>query len=342
VENLLRPWILALLLASVGAALAWLRGLTVALSVLRGFRHEMRDEAQIKLERKAELGARFVELGALASAASFGLLIFGADHAAAEVRGAMCAHGVLGSTRVGFLAASLGLSVFVTGMVWSELHRLDLELHEPRLTRPKFVAFAFLAPLALASAIANVMFARELDFGIVATCCSASLDTGGAGAIEARRHSPIVFPLHLAALGIAAAASLLAARRPSRRTSSVAGGLSLLGVALAVPAVIHYVAPHVYETPSHRCPFCLLHWPDSLLGVPLYASMALALFGATSLLVRLADPRWASDEAQASRPARRAAALTLAGLIALMALMIAPVASYHLTTGGASLFGANP
>ena len=70
-ENLLRPWVLALLLAAGGAVWAWVRGLVVAEAILRRFRPEVRDEPQIQLERQAELGARWVSFGAYASAAAF-------------------------------------------------------------------------------------------------------------------------------------------------------------------------------------------------------------------------------------------------------------------------------
>jgi hypothetical protein len=340
VENLLRPWILALLLASGGAALAWLRGLSVAASVLRRFRSDARHEAQIQLERRAELGARWIELGALSSAASFGILVLGADHAASEIRGAMCAHGVLASTNVGFLAVGLGLAVFVAGISWSQLHRLDLELREPLLTRPKFLAFVVLAPLAVASAAVNAMFVSELDFGVVATCCSAAVDSVEPDASTVSRASPIVFPFHLGALVVAAAVSATATLRPSRTTALVAGGLALGAVMAAVPALVHYVAPHVYETPNHRCPFCLLHSPEAVVGVPIYAAMAVALLSATSLLVRVFDPRWTDEAASIVAPVRRRALLNSIALLALAALLLVPVARYHLITGGASLFGA--
>jgi hypothetical protein len=342
VENLLRPWILALLLASGGAAFAWLRGLAIAASVLRRFRHDDRHEAQIQLERRAELGARWIELGALSSAASFGILVLGAGHAASEIRGAMCAHGVLASTSVGFLAVGLGLAVFVAGIIWSQLHRLDLELREPLLTRPKFLAFVLLAPLAVASAAVNLVFVSELDFGVVATCCSAAVDSVEADSVSTQRAAPIAFPLHVAALLVAAAVSAGATRRPSRWGSLLAGGLALIALAAAIPALVHYVAPHVYETPNHRCPFCLLRGPEAAVGLPTYAAMAVALFSATSLLVRVSDPRWVGEADAVTVAVRRRGLITAVALVTLTALLLFPVVRYHLITGGASLFGAAP
>src|SRR5690606_31330440 len=213
---------------------------------------------------------------------------------------------------------------------------------EPRLTKPKFLVFALLAPLALASASMNVAFVTELDFGVVATCCSASTDSGHGSVVSSHHATPVVFPVHLGAIAAAALGALAATLRPSRAAASAAGALALVGVAAAVPAVIHHVAPHVYETPSHRCPFCLLHFPEAALGIPLYAAMAVALFGGTSLLVRAADPRWREATDETRTLARRASLRTFIALVALAALMIAPVARYHSATGGASLFGAGP
>lgn len=336
-ENLLRPWVLALLLAAGGAVWAWVRGLVVAEAILRRFRPEVRDEPQIQLERQAELGARWVSFGAYASAAAFLVLVFGADHAAAEIRGAMCAHGVLASTRAGFAALALSLAVFAAGIVWTQLHRLDLELRTPSLTRPKFVALLALAPLSLAALLLDVDFVRELDFGVVATCCSSSADAGEARVVTGASAASVTLPLYLAPLGLAMLVSIVAAIRPARALAAVAGAASVGGVLAAIPALVHVVAPHVYETPSHRCLFCLLHFPEARFGLPIYASMLFAFFAGSALLVRATDPRWPSSEA--ASPASRLGKRAAIGLAAVLATMLAPVIRYAVVTGGASLFG---
>jgi hypothetical protein len=339
--NLLHPLLLLRAIAALAAAALALHGVRVAAQVLRRWRVGSTSEGQLALERRAELGATLVAGTFLATGAGLVLSVLAADRLAPSIRGAMCAYGVLDATPYGFLSLGTSALAAVGCGLWLTLHRLDLATPLTRLTRRKFVALLALAPLVLADGAAQLAHIGALDLGVVASCCSSSLDavapaTAGHVAAGPRELAGVVAATSaLAAIG----AALGARRRPHGALALAAAGLSLVAAAAAAPAVLWWVAPHAYESPHHLCPFCLLRSDALGLGWPLFAALFFGLLcGAALGLVatqRAASGAPAEADALARRLAGRAA---LAWTVAL-ALGLAPIARYWLVTGGASLFG---
>ena len=163
--NLTRPWILARLACGVAAAGLVVHALRGSLRVLRHWRLGATSEGQLALERRAELVAALVQMGLVLSLLGLTLFTLGADRSAASIRGAMCAYGVLASSPVGIVALGSGELTALVAALWLVLHRLDLRLERPTLTRRKFVALLGLAPLVVVDQLAFAAFALDLDFG---------------------------------------------------------------------------------------------------------------------------------------------------------------------------------
>ena len=102
---------------------------------------------------------------------------------------------------------------------------------------------------------------------------------------------------------------------------------------MMAPAILFVVAPHAYETPMHRCPFCLLHGGLAPFGWSLFATLLIAT--TTGLGAALV----ASLEARAGAPMHvRALQHRLGGIAAASwaltcALCAAPVVRYAVLTG---------
>ncbi|MEM1414167.1 MAG: hypothetical protein AAGH15_04675 [Myxococcota bacterium] len=337
--NLARPWILARLLTGLAAAGLTLYALRHALRVLRFWRLGETSEGQLALERRAELVAALVQAGLALAVLGLAILTLGADRSAASIRGAMCAYGVLASSPLGFLALASGLGTALLAALWVVFHRLDLRLERPTLTRRKFLALLVLAPLLAVDQAVFVAFALDLDFGVVATCCSTGLDAGGdavRGASAGGRAG-----LFGAALALAAGAALALfwlRRRPAGAAAWTAAGLSLAALVAMLPAAVGYVAPHAYGTPRHLCPFCLLQAEAGYLGWGLFGGLfAGAAFGLGVALVE--TQRASSLEPAAVSGLQRD--LGTRGAIAwatVCLLAAAPVVRWLALTGGASLF----
>lgn len=341
--NLLHPLLLLRVVAEVVVAVLVLVGARVAWQVLLRWHVSRASEGQLLLERRAELVATLVQGALVMTVAGLALTVLAADRLAPSIRGAMCAYGVFGSTSSGFFALGASAAAAAGCSLWVVLHRLDLRLATPALTRRKFVALLFLVPLVLTDLVAQLRFVLDLDFTVVASCCSTSLD-GTVAAIE--RAAPAGARELASGIAVAAGlgavlAALLTRRRPIAARAYAAGVLSLVAAAASVPAVLWVVAPYTYESPHHLCPFCLLRAAAGGLGWPLFA----ALFVGTLLGVALAlietQKRAPGAAAEASEMQRGIANWAAAAWVLALVLAAAPVVRYLVLSGGVSLFGAH-
>ena len=340
ITNLLRPWILARLLSGAAVAILVAFALVVAWRVLRAWRVGATSDGQLALERRAELVAAVVQVALVVAVADLALTVLSADRLTHSIRGAMCAWGVFDASRYGFAALATSALVAAGCALWVVLHRLDLSLERPALTRRKFLALFALAPLVFVDLALTALFVLDLDMTVVASCCSVGLDDAlGASAGTASGPHELAASLGLGAAVLAILAALLAWRWPGTARSIATALASVVALGAAIPAILLFVAPHAYETPSHLCPFCLLHGDVLGIGWPLFGALfAAAICGAGVGLV--ASQRRASGEPAALARMERRLAGSAALLWALaLALGIAPVVRYAWLTGGASLFG---
>lgn len=340
-ENYLRPWIIALLFASLGSSVAWVRGAITSIPILRRFHPEARNEAQIALEKRAELASRFISLGALASVVAFFTLILGADHASKDIEGAMCAHGVIHSNPYGPLALGAAAGVALIGLVFLELHRLDLRSPIPALVRPQFFAFLFAAPLAIYSSHLTLQFVQELDFSIVATCCSSGLTSNLSRGDSLPSTTPALpFFGSLFALLLASSLAFLARRSTahSRLFALLSATAALLAMATNASALTSTIAPHLYETPTHRCAFCLLSPPEIAFGAPYLVAFFILLIGWIRTTLGAAFYNHQSIGESARDFMKSGARLLILGAVALMLISSFPVIRYRVIADG-TLFG---
>jgi hypothetical protein len=338
IENLFRPFILARLIAGLTAAALVGVGAVVAIEVLRRFRPESHAEAQIALEHRAELVATAVQGALFATFAGLFLTVAGADRAAHEIRGAMCAYGVLGSTPSGFHALFASVIAALGCALWVVVHRLDLRLSSLQLTRTKFALALALAPLVFVDLLLTTRYLLDLDFSVVASCCSVTLDgLGPEGASSALGSALAPFGATLGVLAVAASACAFAAHRPGRFGATIAGLFSIAALAVGASSVVHHVAPHVYGVPTHLCPFCLLHLDVGGIGWPLFGALFLGTALGLGLPVVEALRDRSDEDAEVNALSRRVGLLASLAWLAVAALAIYPVLHYRLVSG-ATLF----
>lgn len=339
-DNLFRPWLLALVLPELVAAVLAVVATSSALRVLALGDAPRTSELALAIERRAELVATLFGVASMATLTALAVEVLGADRLQASVRGAMCAWGVLAEDAWGFRSLGLATVTALACVAWVALHRVDLALRTPELTRAKFVAVLVVAPLLVANLGGGLLYALGLDFRVVASCCSSGLEGARALVLGADGGARTTAFALFAGSGVTSGLTALAARRA--RSASLAGAAAIASAIAALasaPAILGYVAPYAYESPVHLCPFCLLDADGHYLGWPLYAALFAAVsiglgvgVGALAALrVRERDAAWAVVSRSLGR---MAAAWAITLLVALY-----PIARFAIATGGASLFG---
>lgn len=338
---LTHPWIVARLLAGLASSLLLLAAARTTLRVLTRWRVGALAEGQVTLGRRAELVAAIVQTALGIAILGLVLTVVAADRLSASIRGAMCAYGVLDSTPTGFRALATSAAAALACALWLVLHRLDLRLRLPALTRRKFFALLAVAPLVWLDLWNTARFAAELDLGVVSSCCSVSLEAADVVLGAGRSGTSHVVWGALGAGGVLAAllGALLVRRRPGGAAAWGATLLTVVGAAAALPAILFVVAPYAYETPNHLCPFCLLHADVGGLGWPLYAALFLGTALGLGIGVTELQRRASGEPAEVSALQRRLATGAAVAWAAVFLLGAAPVVRFILLTGNASLLG---
>ncbi|MEM9864037.1 MAG: hypothetical protein AAF938_20730 [Myxococcota bacterium] len=327
-----QPWIVARIALSLIAAFAVLRGFVAATELLRRWHLGTSSEGQLALERRAELVSTLVSLGLAATLGALVVTLYGADRQAQTIQGAMCAYGVF--EQGGFISLGVAFVAAFGCALWLMLHRLDLRFETPVLTRVKFQALYALAPLVLLDGWLFVRFAGALDLSAGGTCCSAGFSADG-GAVAGfgsafGLDALSTFALFAAFAALAGAVLFFASRRRTLIAGVSGASLGIVALFFGMGASARYVAPHVYETPHHTCPFCLLQGSYAPFGWALMlAFFGAAVFGTGSALAFALGRRGREGVDLGVTFARRASLLWVLAL----ALCFAPVLTYYVRTG---------
>lgn len=340
--NLLEPWILFRLASGLVAALLFARTAWTGIRVLRFFHLRSVSEGQLALERQAELAATSARVGAVVATASLLLSAAAADRLTPALRGAMCGYGVVHANAYGPTSIVLTVVVAIAAFVHIELLALDRRTRSLALARPLAIGGILLCLLTLVDLSFASWWLGGLDLGVVASCCSTGADAAAAGVGDrGAAAGPRVF---VTALSIVVALATIAlavvgTRRPRRGLAVAVGALAAVLLPAGALAIVLEVAPHVYEVPHHRCPYCLLRGDAWYLGYPLFGALIVGVTSAVGVALGALLARRAEGEPDPF-PAFAAPALsrTAVALGVALALAAFPVLRYAWVSDGAALF----
>lgn len=269
------------------------RASLTSLRVVLGWAPQSDSRVQLRLERDAEAqghASRWAFWTLLAASLVTGVHV--SSVLPALVPGAMCGTGVLqASTPHGVRALLMGF-LALAGL---GAHRVvdQLNLRSPRGVLTLLGARVQLAVLPLVVlwvwTLATMLW--SLDVHEPVDCCAALYEAVAAGQRPLSRVPDGVWMVSLAVLSLPLLASSVAALvKPGSRVGRILlSVLSLLWVAPALGATVHVFAPLHFGVLHHHCAWCLLLPEHSLVGFPLFASVAVvALHGPAALIAQRA------------------------------------------------------
>lgn len=340
--NLFEPWILLRLLAALTATALFFRALLPATKVLRHYDVRSATEGQLALERQLLLSTTLVRVALGLQVLGLLVAVLAAGELAPQIRGAMCGYGVFASNAWGFPSLLVSLGLALAAGVTTQLLSFDATQKRTQFVRTISWLIVALAPLSLLDFVLSVQFARKLDLTVIASCCSVELDTGAAADAEtatgiAASHNLTSF-LPPTLMALAMILGILAWRRPGRRNATAAAVVSLLALPVSLGYAVLEVAPHVFETPTHVCPFCLLKRDVYGIGYPLFVSMYCAfVWSMGAWLSTLLAARGDTPKAAMGLSAKLFRGESIAWAVALLTSLW-PTVRYAWITGGLSLW----
>ena len=242
-------------------------------AIVRGFDIRSGSERQLRLERRTYLVSTVVAYAFGFQLLSLFLFLFTADSLHPLFPGAMCAAGVLNVNRFGYPALLLKCVGFLLAGGWLVLNAADNRGFDYPLIRKKYLLLLAAIPLFLAEAAVSALFFLGLDPNVITSCCGALFSPERGGVPAWFGGVPPLPSLAGFYLGVAACLGAGAYYRRHGRGGYLFSLLSLASFLLSAVALVSVIGLYVYELPSHRCPFCLLHGEYGYVGYLLYAGL---------------------------------------------------------------------
>lgn len=323
---ILQPPVLALLVASAATAGLVVHAAGWGLAILRGWDLSSGSARQLALERRTSLVSTMLGYALAFEVVSAFLFVYTADALAPLFTGAMCAAGTLQASALGYPVLLLKVANVVLAGVWLAVNHADGLGHDYPLVRVKYAALLGIAPLVVFEAVLQAAYFAALRPEVITSCCGTQFARAGQGLAADLAALP-ARPTAAAFVAVTGAAVVAAAAgRRTGRPGAALAVLAGLSIPVSVAAIVAFVSPYVYELPTHHCPFCLLQREYRFVGYPLYA--ALLGGGVAGLAAGVLAPfRRVPSLAGALPPFQRrlatASAVLLAGLLALVALLVA-------------------
>lgn len=291
---LLNPAVLALLLSSAVVCALTALASAAGLLVAAGWRPEAHGERQLARERRALLVESSLKLVLCCELTTLFLFVATVDRLHPLLPGAMCAAGSLNASRFGYPALGARLLAFLLCGLWLVVNRASLGATASVVVRVKQLGVSVVLGALLVENVLQWRYFLDLDPAVITSCCATIFAerSVGLGSEMASLSVGLSRAAFFAGLLLTMAAGALVLLR-----NRVTGLFSVLAVclgALALPALVSWVAPSYYELPTHHCPFCLLSARAGHVGYLLLAALALAVVtGAGAGLVarlRALDP----------------------------------------------------
>jgi hypothetical protein len=278
---LLTPAIIALLIASLVSMLMLGWSSFFGWQVLRGWDISSGSERQLVLERRTYLVSTLLAFVFAIQALSLLLFVFNAEQMSSLFVGAMCAVGTLNVNPYGMPALLLKVLVFFLAAVWLVINQLDIRGYDYPLTRHKYRLLLVITPFVALEAFLQLQYFLGLDADVITSCCGSLFG----GERETLATELAGLPPRSAIWGFYTVMGFTIASALWYRCRQSGGyllaGMSALGFAVAIVAIISFLSLYIYEHPHHHCPFCVLqgeyHFQGYLLYIPLFTATALGL-----------------------------------------------------------------
>jgi len=276
---ILHPGILALICGTATVFLMLLYACGLAVKILRQWDFASSSEEQLSLERKTYLASTIVNYALGLEIFSLFLFIYTLDEIHPLFVGAMCATGVLNSNPLGWYALAVKIAIFFAAAFWVALNVLDARAEDCPLTRRKFAALLFLAPLVGIELYLQIVFFLGLHPEIITSCCGSLFSGSGNGlaadlaALPVRPMMGVFYAVGLLFLGSA----WLCFRKKSPFVRYLFSVLAILFFFVSLASVVSFISLYIYQLPTHHCPFDIFQKNYGYIGYPLY----LGLFGGT-------------------------------------------------------------
>ena len=271
---ILSPAILALMMGSAATVLLALYASGLGVRILRRWDLSSGSELQLGLEKRTYLVSTLMAWAFAFQVGSLFLFIFTAEDLHRLFVGAMCAAGTLNVNEFGYPTILLKVCNALFAGIWLIVNDTDNRASDYPLIRKKYALLLVITPLLAAEALLQGAYFAGLKANVITSCCGSLFSADAQGAVSSMAGLP-AGPMQAALIASLAATFASGLLYGARR--SWAGVLfsasSLVAFFVSVAALVSFIAPYIYELPTHHCPFCILQKEYGYVGYTIYATL---------------------------------------------------------------------
>lgn len=270
---ILQPAALALVIVALLTDFMVLYACWYGMRILRYWDIGSGSELQLSLERRTYLISTIVAFALACHLFSLLLFIYTADALHSLFTGAMCAAGTLHANGFGYPLLGLKIVNFLLAGLWLIINHADTKGYDYPLIRVKYSLLLAMVALILLESYFLISYFAGLHADVITSCCGSlfSLDRPGIGGDLAGlpgRAMAIAFYCCMTAIAVCGWLFL-----GKGRGGYLFAALSIIGLILAIAALVSFFSLYFYELPTHHCPFCLLQREYGCVGYLLYGCL---------------------------------------------------------------------
>lgn len=325
---MLHPGILALVAGSCVVLFLGIYASIAGVRIAARWNFGSSSEEQLGLERKTTLLAAVMKYALGFEAASVVLFLYTLEDIHGLFAGAMCATGSLNANPVGWWALYGKIALLFLSSLWVAVNYIDETAEDYPLVRFKCAALPVITGLIGVELLLLISYFGGLHPEVITSCCGSLFSEDGSGvaseiaALPAGQMKAVFFGLAL----VVTAFGLLCLKTRSGPARYGYSFLSALFFFVSVAAVISFISLHIYELPTHHCPFDILQGNYHYIGYPLFLSLFTAVFFALLPGIFYPLKRWKPSLAPGIGKAERGwTVLALSGMAVFLVLSSWPV-----------------
>jgi hypothetical protein len=276
---ILHPAIIALIVSSGLISLLILYASFYGIRIIMSWNLRSGSSQQLELERRTYLISTVLTYVFGFQLISLFLYVYTTDSLCTLFTGAMCAVGTLNVNRFGYPVLFLKVLNFLLAGLWLIVNTADNRGYDYPLIRKKYVFLLVITPLLIAETVLQARYFLALHPDVITSCCG-SLFSGGEEALVSDLSAfpaPLMKKLFSVCMALTVGAGIFFYGKG--KGGYLFSALSAASFLVALASILSFIAPYVYELPTHHCPFCLLQREYSYVGYPLYVTL---LVGAVS------------------------------------------------------------
>lgn len=267
------PAIIALSAGSLLVSLMLLYSAFHGIRILRNWDMGSGSESQLQLERRTYLISTLVACALGFQLLSLFLFIHTVDCMSGLFVGAMCAAGSLKVNPFGYPAIVLRVINSILAGQWLMINHADNKAFDYPLIRKKYGMLLVIMPLIVAETAIQGAYFMGLKPEVITSCCGVLFSADSEGWASGMAALPPV-PVAIAFYGFMAATISAGILFYTRGVGPyLFAGLNLCAATACVIALICFISPYFYESPTHHCPFCILQGEYRYVGYAFYLTL---------------------------------------------------------------------